>query len=160
MKLKTSPPSHPNIPIGLGTVTGLGATATMWFVALVTAVLDGDHTGETRTTLIVGGATLLVTLLGRFAQAVAAIIAAKYGVVIPQEDEPEVKAEAETYGDDYFETDPASQETQVIQQTPADDPSVRAASGDHPQGDYYPAQPEGAVQQKPLERTDEGRFQS
>lgn len=69
----TAPPAAPVIPVGLGTLVGLGAGTGQWVAAILAAVLDGDHSITTITLIVTGAATVITTLAGRFAQAHAAI---------------------------------------------------------------------------------------
>lgn len=73
-----SPPDQ--IPVGLGTQAGLGATGVMWLVTLISAIANGHLSADSRATLITGGAALLVTIIGRFAQATAAKLAHEGGI--------------------------------------------------------------------------------
>lgn len=85
----TAPPKPPVIPVGLGTQVGLAATAVQWLVALVTALLAGDHSEETITALITGGVTLATVIAGRMIQAAAAYLADRAGVDYdPEDDDP------------------------------------------------------------------------
>lgn len=66
-----SPPTPPVIPVGLGTKLGLFGTTVLAVVALITAVLHGDHSLETLVAL--GGAVALLykVIDGRYQQAAA-----------------------------------------------------------------------------------------
>ena len=66
-----SPPAAPVIPAGLATRLGAIGTLTLGVVALVTAVINGDHTSETVTALAGAVATLVATIYGRMQQAAA-----------------------------------------------------------------------------------------
>lgn len=69
----TAPPAAPVIPVGLGTLVGLGAGTSQWVAAIVAAIANGDHSITTITLIVTGAATVITTLAGRFAQAHAAI---------------------------------------------------------------------------------------
>lgn len=56
---------------GLATQVGQLVGAAFALIALVTAVLDGDHSQETVTALILAGITFVTLMAGRFAQAYA-----------------------------------------------------------------------------------------
>lgn len=56
---------------GLATHVGQAVGAAFALIALVTAVLDGDHSQETVTALILAGVTFVTLMAGRFAQAYA-----------------------------------------------------------------------------------------
>lgn len=60
------------VPTGLATKLGVYGTSVLAIVALVTAVLDGDHTPETITTLVTATIVLATTIYGRMKQAAAA----------------------------------------------------------------------------------------
>lgn len=59
------------IPIGLSTQLGVYGTSVMAIVALVTTVLDGDHTPETLVALATATILLATTIYGRMRQAAA-----------------------------------------------------------------------------------------
>jgi hypothetical protein len=59
------------IPSGLATQLGVYGTSVMAIVALVTAVLDGDHTPETLIALVTATIILATTIYGRMKQAAA-----------------------------------------------------------------------------------------
>jgi len=59
------------IPTGLSTQLGVYGTSAMAIVALVTAVLDGDHTPETLVALATATILLATTIYGRMRQAAA-----------------------------------------------------------------------------------------
>jgi hypothetical protein len=61
----------PEIPKGLATQIGQIVGAAFALIALVTAVLDGDHSQETVTALILSAVTFITLMAGRFAQAYA-----------------------------------------------------------------------------------------
>lgn len=61
----------PEIPKGLATTVGQVVGAAFALIALVTAVLDGDHSQETITALILSAVTFITLMAGRFAQAAA-----------------------------------------------------------------------------------------
>lgn len=65
-------PVTPAIPVGLGTFIGLGTGAGQWAAAIIAAV-NGDHSITTITLIITGAATVITTLIGRYAQAHALI---------------------------------------------------------------------------------------
>jgi len=67
---------EPVIPIGLGTKLGLSSAALFSLVALVAAVMNGDHTTETITALIIAGVSVVRTVDGRMAQGAALVTAA------------------------------------------------------------------------------------
>lgn len=67
----SAPPAQPVIPLGFASKLGVYSTAALSIVALVTAVLDGDHTPETLVALAAAVITLATTLWGRFMQAYA-----------------------------------------------------------------------------------------
>jgi hypothetical protein len=60
-----------NIPIGFASKLGVYSASVLAIAALVTAVLNGDHSEATLTTLAGAVITLVTTLAGRFAQAYA-----------------------------------------------------------------------------------------
>lgn len=62
----------PAIPVGLGTYIGLGTGAGQWVAAIIAAA-NGDHTATTIALIATGAVTVVTTLVGRFAQAYAAI---------------------------------------------------------------------------------------
>lgn len=66
-----APPAGPVIPEGLATKLGKLLIAAFAVTALVTAVLDGDHTPETLMALGGSIATAITLILGRSAQAYA-----------------------------------------------------------------------------------------
>jgi hypothetical protein len=59
------------VPIGLSTQLGVYGTSVLAIVALVSAVLDGDHTLETLTALATATILLATTIYGRMKQASA-----------------------------------------------------------------------------------------
>lgn len=59
------------VPVGLATKLGVYGTSVLAIVALVTAVLDGDHTPETLTALGTAAVVLATTVYGRMVQAAA-----------------------------------------------------------------------------------------
>jgi hypothetical protein len=59
------------IPSGLSTQLGVYGTSVMAIVALITAVLNGDHTLETLTALVTATILLSTTIYGRMRQAAA-----------------------------------------------------------------------------------------
>lgn len=63
--------TSPSIPVGLATKLGLLAAALSSAFAAVTAILNGDHTPETITALLVAGASVYAVVSGRMAQAAA-----------------------------------------------------------------------------------------
>jgi hypothetical protein len=67
----TAPPAQPVIPLGFASKLGVYSAAVLAIAALVTAVLNGDHSAETLTALAGAVITLATTLAGRFAQAYA-----------------------------------------------------------------------------------------
>lgn len=69
----TQPVTRQNfvIPIGLASKLGVYGTSVLAIVALVTAVLDGDHTPETLTALATATIVLATTIYGRMKQAAA-----------------------------------------------------------------------------------------
>lgn len=71
-------PVIPAIPVGLGTFIGLGTGAGQWAAAIIAAA-NGDHSITTITLIVTGAATVITTLVGRFAQAHA--LAKKVGGV-------------------------------------------------------------------------------
>lgn len=70
--LTDTPPAAPPIPVGLATFVGLGTGAGQWLAAILAAV-DGDHSATTIALIVTGAATVITTLVGRYAQAHAAI---------------------------------------------------------------------------------------
>lgn len=74
--LTTPPPEE--IPIGFSTKVGSVVSAIFGFIALVTAVLHGDHSQETITSLILSGVALFIVLGGRYAQAALAQLARRW----------------------------------------------------------------------------------
>jgi hypothetical protein len=68
-----SPPAQPIIPIGFGTKLGLATSAIAGIVALVAAVLDGDHSTETLVALVLAVVAAVRTVDGRMNQATAAL---------------------------------------------------------------------------------------
>ena len=75
------PTAPPNtiVPVGWTSLLGVYSTAALAIVALVAAILNGDHSQETLLALAGAVITLVSTLAGRFAQAVA-IYRAKPGL--------------------------------------------------------------------------------
>lgn len=69
----TRPATRQNfvIPIGFATKLGVYGTSVLAIVALVTAVLNGDHTPETLTALATATIVLATTIYGRMKQAAA-----------------------------------------------------------------------------------------
>jgi len=63
--------SNFTIPIGFATKLGVYGTSVLAIVALVTAVLNGDHTPETLTALGTATVVLATTIYGRMKQAAA-----------------------------------------------------------------------------------------
>lgn len=59
------------IPVGLGTKLGALGTLALAAVALVAAVLDGDHSQETLVALAGAVIALCTTIAGRYVQAAA-----------------------------------------------------------------------------------------
>lgn len=59
------------IPVGFASKLGVYGTSILAIVALVTAVLDGDHTPETITALVTATIVLATTVYGRMKQAAA-----------------------------------------------------------------------------------------
>jgi hypothetical protein len=73
-----TPPVAPGVisdqpSVGLGTQAGLVATAILGIAAIVTAILNGDHSTETVASLAGAVVTLCTTIGGRMAQAAAAL---------------------------------------------------------------------------------------
>lgn len=64
------PDSTPDV--GLATKVGTLVAAIFGLVALVTAVLDGDHSQETITALVLTAVTVWTLMGGRYLQAAAA----------------------------------------------------------------------------------------
>jgi hypothetical protein len=64
-------PTQPRsaVPVGLATKMGVYGTSVLAIVALVTAVIDGDHTPETLTALATATIVLATTIYGRMKQA-------------------------------------------------------------------------------------------
>jgi hypothetical protein len=62
--------SAPVIPVGLATRVGAVVGAGFTLVGLVTAVLDGDHSQETITAMILAAVAFVTLMSGRYAQAV------------------------------------------------------------------------------------------
>jgi hypothetical protein len=60
-----------SIPKGLATQLGVYGTAVLAIAALVSAVLNGDHTPETLTALATATIVLATTIYGRMKQAAA-----------------------------------------------------------------------------------------
>ncbi len=69
----------PPIPVGLASKLGVIATALASGAAAVFAFQAGDHSAETITAILVAGATVVVTIWGRMAQAAAG---ARLGTVV------------------------------------------------------------------------------
>jgi hypothetical protein len=71
----TPPTTNPRadfvVPTGLATKLGVYGTSVLAIVALVTAVLDGDHTPETLIALATATIVLSTTIYGRMKQAAA-----------------------------------------------------------------------------------------
>lgn len=63
------------IPVGLATRLGQIVAAIFGLIALVTAVLNGDHSQETILALILSAGTVFVLMGGRYAQAALANLA-------------------------------------------------------------------------------------
>lgn len=59
------------VPVGLSTMLGVFGTSVLSIIALITAVLDGDHTPETLTALATAVIVLATTIYGRMQQAAA-----------------------------------------------------------------------------------------
>lgn len=59
------------IPTGLATRLGVIGTAGLAVAALIAAILTGNHSADTQTALIGAVATLVTTMIGRYAQATA-----------------------------------------------------------------------------------------
>lgn len=89
-----SPPAGPVIPIGFSTRVAQVVGAIFGLIALVTAVLDGDHSEETITALILAAVTVVTMLAGRYAQAVAAYLA-DFFQVDDASGEPDVPSDEE-----------------------------------------------------------------
>lgn len=70
---------EPTIPVGLATRIGLIVASIFGLVSLVTAVLHGDHSQETITSMILAGVTVFILLGGRYAQAALAYLGSAYG---------------------------------------------------------------------------------
>jgi hypothetical protein len=88
----SSPPAEPVISQGLATRVGQVSGAVFGLVALITAVLDGDHTAETITALVLSALSLLTLMAGRYAQAYA---------IDRDAPAPQAVEEADPYDDDF-----------------------------------------------------------
>lgn len=75
MNAPQQPPVAPEIPVGLATRIGQVVAAIFGLIALATAVLNGDHSQETITALILSAVTVFVLMGGRYAQAALALLA-------------------------------------------------------------------------------------
>jgi hypothetical protein len=73
-------PNTSAIPVGLATKLGQIITAIFLAVALVSAVLDGDHSEATVTAMILSVVSAVSLMLGRYAQAVADRIGSYFGL--------------------------------------------------------------------------------
>lgn len=62
------------VPVGLATKLGVYGTSVLAIVALVSAVIDGDHTPETLTALATATIVLATTIYGRMKQAAAVLL--------------------------------------------------------------------------------------
>jgi hypothetical protein len=60
------------IPVGLGTKLGVGVGALAALLAIVTAILNGDHSEETVSAALVAAANFYAVIRGRMDQAAAA----------------------------------------------------------------------------------------
>lgn len=81
MPSENGSPLVPDVPVGLGSKVGIGSGVLVAFVGAVFAFADGDHSEETITALIVGGALILSVVWGRMLQAIAQIKAAQPKVI-------------------------------------------------------------------------------
>ena len=61
----------PEIPVGLATQLGTLGAGIAGVIAGVSAVLDGDHTEVTITTLLISGGLIFTVVQGRMKQAAA-----------------------------------------------------------------------------------------
>jgi hypothetical protein len=71
-----SPPVGPVVPVGLATRLGQIVSAIFGLIALVTAVLNGDHSQETITSLVLMTVTVVTLMGGRYLQAAMAYLGA------------------------------------------------------------------------------------
>lgn len=110
-----------NIPVGLATQLGKLGVAAFGVVALVAAVLHGDHSEETITALIGAIATLLTLMGGRYAQAAAAL-----------RDAPSLRQSGSNGSLDFpDELEPADDAPAAAQTVPIADPkSIQPDEGD------------------------------
>lgn len=74
----SAPPAEPTIPVGLATRLGTAVAAVFGLIALITAVLEGDHSQETIIALILAALNVFIVLGGRYAQAALAEFARRW----------------------------------------------------------------------------------
>lgn len=67
----STPERRFTVPVGLATKLGVYGASVLYIASLVTAVLNGDHTPETLTTLATATIVLATTIYGRMKQAAA-----------------------------------------------------------------------------------------
>ena len=65
----------PPVTVGLGTKLGIVTAAAAGLIGVITAILNGDHTEETITALLVAGANVYGVVTGRMNQAAAGLAA-------------------------------------------------------------------------------------
>lgn len=106
--------AHQPIPIGVGTLLGIIGTIMLTVATTLTTMLPGDQSQNTKLFAIIGTVITVVTILGRVAQAVAAIITNQPNPEPPAEgvtdnaldkDPKDVDPALESEAGDTFETD-------------------------------------------------------
>lgn len=117
-------PTPPEIPQGLGSQIGKAVGAAFALIALVTAVLQGDHSQETITAMILSAVTFATLMAGRFAQAYALLRdAPSPQQVISTPLVAELGTIADDYEDDLLDDEPAPAEDALRTAFPEDPPS-------------------------------------
>jgi hypothetical protein len=94
--------AHPQIPIGVGTLLGIIGTILTVVATTLTTMLPGDQTQNTKLFAIIGTIITVVTIIGRVAQAVAAIITNQ-----PNPEPPTEGISSNTLDKDPKDVDPA-----------------------------------------------------
>ena len=69
-----SPPAAPVIPQGLATKLGQAGTLILGLASTLTAILPGDHSGQTKLFATLATVVAVATILGRMLQAAAALV--------------------------------------------------------------------------------------
>src|SRR4051812_42427742 len=103
------PQAHAAIPSGIGTKLGLVGSCALAVATVLTTVLQGNHTDDTTLFAVLGTVVAVITVAGRMAQAVAAILKGEPNPEPPPEiSTPASSPTSDRSGDDGEESrDPA-----------------------------------------------------